>query len=446
MRVVFFKIVVLLLVSLYAQAQKMPNVIIIYVDDMGYGDLSSYGGEIPTPNIDKIGKNGIRFTDFYAAAPVCTPSRYSLLTGAYPQRSKHNLTFALMPDDKNYLDTSEITLANRFKSKGYLTAMIGKWHLGQANALSFPNDYGFDVFTGAVGGCIDYFSHGYGQMERDWYVNSKPQVEKGYSTDLITNHAIDFVQSAAKHKQPFFLYLPYNAPHYGKTDPENRQEYTLSLGSANYKEMKSLNTLQAPAKYMKKVSNIADPYRRAYAAMVMCLDDNVGRLMNRLKKEGVLENTMIWFISDNGGYAKSYYGHASNGKLKGEKAQLWEGGIRVPALLSWPAKIKADKVVNTPLINMDIVPTLSAIIGYTNLKIPLDGVDISEVLFNRANLKRNLYWKFGKQMAVRSGDWKLINGTQLYNLKLDESETQNVADKYPDLVKALNSAFLANMP
>ncbi|SMC59310.1 sulfatase-like hydrolase/transferase [Pedobacter nyackensis] len=443
--------IALLLITFGKSAQgqvveNRPNVIIIYVDDMGYGDLGSYGAEISTPNIDKIGKTGIRFTNFYASAPVCTPSRYSLLTGTYPQRSKHNLTFALMPDDKNYLDTSETTMATRFKSEGYLTGMIGKWHLGQANSINLLVDYGFDLFTGALGGCIDYFSHTYGQSEGDWYVNGKLQAEKGYSTDLITNHAVDFIHLASKKKQPFYLYLPYNAPHYGKTDPENIKDYTLSLGETKYKGRNDLNTLQVPQTYLNKVSNIADPYRRAYAAMVMCLDHNVGKLMDRLKKEGILENTMIWFISDNGGYSKSYYGHASNGKLRGQKAELWEGGIRVPALLSWPAKVKPGQVVSTPLVNMDIMPTLAGIIGCANNKVHTDGADIRKVLFNQGDLKRNLYWKYGKQTAVRSGDWKLVNGTELYNLKFDEGETTNVARKYPELVKSLNIEFSTNMP
>jgi arylsulfatase A-like enzyme len=424
--------------------KNRPNVIIIYVDDMGYGDLSSYGAEIATPNIDKIGKTGIRFTNFYVAAPVCTPSRYGLLTGTYPQRSKHNLTFALMPNDKNYLDTSEITLANCFKSEGYLTGIIGKWHLGQANPLNLPVDYGFDLFTGSVGGCIDYFLHSYGQLKKDWYVNGQLKDEKGYSTDLLTDHAIDFIHSAAKDEQPFFLYLSYNAPHYGKTDPENMVDYTQSLENPKQTGAINLNTLQVPERYLKRVSNIPDLYRRTYAAMVTCLDDNVGRLIARLKKEGVIENTMVWFISDNGGYSQSYFGHASNGKLRGQKADLWEGGIRVPALLSWPAMIKSAQVVNTPLVNMDLMPTLAAIIGAAK-KVHTDGADIRAVLFDQGDLKRNLYWKYGKQTAVRSGDWKLVNRTELYNLKLDEGETINVAQQHPDIVKALNIAFSTNM-
>ncbi len=176
----------LLAAGLLSKAQALaqqPNIIIIYADDLGYGDLSSYGGEISTPHIDGIGKRGIRFTDFYVAAPVCTPSRYSLLTGSYPQRSRHNLTFALMPDDKNYLDTSETTLATYFKAKGYQTALIGKWHLGQQDASVLPTRFGFDSFTGTLGGCIDYFYHSYGKMGPDWYRNNKPTRVKGDSTD-----------------------------------------------------------------------------------------------------------------------------------------------------------------------------------------------------------------------------------------------------------------------
>ncbi|HYH57352.1 MAG TPA: sulfatase-like hydrolase/transferase, partial [Anseongella sp.] len=212
-----------------------PNIIIIYADDLGYGDLSSYGGNIPTPHIDRIGKEGIRFTDFYVSAPACTPSRYSLLTGAYPQRSRHGLTKALMPPDTNYLDTSEKILPAYLKDRGYITAMMGKWHLGFRDSNGLPFMHGFDVFSGFRGGCIDFFDHVYGQLGHDWYVNGKPLREKGYSTDLITGHALDFIEGVKEKQAPFFLYLPYNAPHYGKTDPERIPENTVSLSEGTYR-------------------------------------------------------------------------------------------------------------------------------------------------------------------------------------------------------------------
>jgi arylsulfatase A-like enzyme len=435
-----------LLVSSQLLSQKKsgdaPDIIIIYVDDMGYGDLSSYGSEIPTPNIDQIGKQGIRFTDFYVASPVCTPSRFSLLTGQYPQHSKHNLSFALMPGDKNYLDTTEHTIAWYLKQKNYRTGIVGKWHLGKQDSSSRPTQYGFDYFSGTMGGCIDYFNHDYGSMGPDWYIDNNAVTEEGYSTDLLTNHAIDFIRSTKK-EQSFFLYLAYNAPHYGKTDTGHIQPHTLSLGKAKYKGFEDINSLQAPEKYMKQFEHIADPYRRTYAAMVASLDDNVGRLMNWLKENKKLDNTIIWFMSDNGGYAVTHQRHASNGNLKGEKAQLWEGGIHVPAMLMWKKKIKGGQLSHSPVCNVDVLPTLAAITGCSeSLSKTIDGVDLVQLLLNQQPLQRSLYWKFNNQTAFRQGDWKLVNGKELYNLKVDAAEKQNVADQYPEIVKQLNEAQL----
>jgi len=445
---VFKKLFILLIliycsVSLYGQSvrTKLPNIVVIYVDDMGYGDLQSYGSEIPTPNIDRIGKDGIRFTDFYSAAPVCTPSRYALLTGKYPQRSKHNLTFALMPEDKNYLDPSETTIAGYLKKVGYQTAIIGKWHLGLAENTS-PTGYGFDDFTGTTSGCVDYFTHSYGARGRDWYVNDKPSVEKGYSTDLLTNHAIQFVNTQSIAGNPFFLYLPYNAPHYGKTNPDRIVDYTISLGKAQYKGLTDLNTLQVPHKYIKRFLHIKDPYRRAYAAMVSSLDDNIGRLMEVLKKKKLLDNTIVWFISDNGGYSVSNFSHSSNGILRGEKASLFEGGIRVPSMISWKNKIKGNRVESCMSTNLDVLPTLMALAGAPPIeKSNIDGVDLSPLLLkNTMPSPRVLYWKFKDQQAMRKGEWKLIldkSGFQLFNLKNDPQESNDLFHSQQDIVKKL---------
>ena len=289
-----------------------PNIVIIYADDLGYGDLSIYGGDIPTPNIDRIGKEGIQFTDFYVAGPVCSPSRFGLLTGSYPARSKQNLYTALMPFDKNYIEKSETTLPTYLKSQNYKTAIIGKWHLG-SEADAFPTLHGFDEFTGFTGGCIDFFDHNYGTVEEDWYVNGKLAKEEGYSTELITKHALQFIDKVNQSKAPFFLYLPYNAPHYGKTDPGHVPANSVVLKEELYEGYKIANTLQAPEQYYKRFEHVKDPYRKAYSAMVSSLDDNVGIVIQKLEQSGLLENTIIWFISDNGGYSESYFAHASNG-------------------------------------------------------------------------------------------------------------------------------------
>lgn len=427
-----------------ANAQRsLPNVVIIYVDDLGYGDLSSYGGTIPTPHIDRIGQEGIRFTDFYVAAPVCTPSRFSLLTGSYPQRSQHDLTKALMPLDKNYLDASETTLAEYLKGKGYHTALIGKWHLGAKDSTDSPMSHGFDLFTGFKPGCIDYFTHVYGSMGANWFVKGQSTSETGYSTELITRHAAAFLDEVRRRPVPFFLYLAYNAPHFGKTDPDDVRDHTVALNAANYEGYPIMNTLQAPSAYMQKFSHITDPYRRTYAAMVANLDDQIGVLLNKLEKDKLLENTMIWFISDNGGYAQSYYGHASNGGLRGEKATLWEGGIRVPALMMWKSRIRPGQTVDTPICNIDLVPTLAGIVGFRKQlrASSIDGRDIRNVLLNNKKLNRSIFWKYGQQTALRRGDWKLINGTELYNLRQDRNETKDLAAMHPNLVQQLRAEY-----
>lgn len=441
----WFCLFVLLSTTCCNQAEKepKPNIIMIYADDLGYGDLSSYGGDIPTLNIDRIGKAGIRFTDFYVSAPACTPSRYSLLTGSYPQRSQHGLERVIMPGDEHHFDESEVLLPELLKTQGYFTGIMGKWHLGSHDPAYLPTRYGFDRFSGLQGGCVDYFTHVYGGMGHDWFVNGEPQQEAGYSTDLITDHAVDFIEQAKTNAQPFFLYLPYNAPHYGKTDPDSIPEVTVSLSEGTYDGYEIMNTLQAPEAYVNRFSTIKDPYRRAYSAMVASLDDNVGRVLNKLEAAGLSDNTMIWFISDNGGYSESYHGHASNGVLRGEKATLWEGGIRIPAMVCWPGQISSNQVVSQPVCNIDVVPTLGAITGFadTLTNLPIDGINISPVLFDQKTIARDIFWKYRDQRAFRSGDWKLHNGDELYNLSSDMSEKNNLADTHPEKLKELQQAY-----
>lgn len=427
------------------KTQQPPNIIIIYADDLGYGDLSSYGGDIPTPNIDRIGQQGVRFTDFYVSAPVCTPSRYSLLTGSYPQRSLHDLDKVIMPGDDNHFAEEEVTLAELLKAQGYRTAITGKWHLGSAHPSYLPKYQGFDLFSGHKAGCIDYFHHVYGGMGSFWFIDGEPSTEEGYSTDLITDHAVDFIESTKNDTNPFFLYIPYNAPHFGKTDPDNIPEVTASLFEGEYKNHKIMNSLQAPENYADRFAHVEDPYRRLYSAMVASLDDNVGWLWEKLEKEDLLENTIIWFVSDNGGYSETYYGHASNGPLRGEKATLWEGGIRVPAMVCWKGSIEANQIVDQPACTIDIVPTLGAISGFSDTltELPVDGIDISPVLFSQSKIERDIFWRYKDQTAFRRGNWKLRNFNELYDLSIDIGEKNNIADTHPKKLKELQQAFKA---
>lgn len=419
--------------------KQPPNIIIIYADDLGYGDLSSYGGEIPTPNIDKIGKAGIKFTDFYVAGPVCTPSRYALLTGSYPNRSKHGLQKVLFPYDKAYLDESETTIATYLKNKGYSTALVGKWHQGSAEKMAFPTHHGFDFFYGFLGGCIDYYYHIYGKLGLDWYIKGKLQDEEGYSTDLTTKHSIEFIDQAGKSSSPFFLFLSYNAPHYGKSDPDSLPDNTIVVREDIYEGFKVANTMQAPKEYIERFSNVDNP-RKTFAAMVSSLDNNIGILLNKLEDEGLLGNTILWFISDNGG--PLIYG-ASNGDLRGQKGTLWEGGIRVPAMVFWKGKINANQIIDVPVCNVDLLPTLASIVGFEDVLSgsKIDGIDISRVLFDGESLERDIYWKSGTQSAIRNGDWKLMNGVQLYNLKDDIGEKYDLSSKYPEKVEEFQKRF-----
>lgn len=405
------------------------NIVLIYVDDMGYGDLSCYGGDIPTPNIDSIAEQGIRFTDFYVSYPACTPSRYSLLTGCYPGRSLHGLDAVIMPGGKRYLDPTERILPEFLKDKSYKTGIFGKWHLGCMEEENLPMHHGFDVFTGHLHGCVDYFDHCYGAMGDTWFVDGKLRKEQGYTTDLITNHALDFITIHAQNNSPFFAYIPYNTPHYGKTNPLKIPDNTLIMKQSKWAGKDVANSLQAPAQYIARFPHITDKYRRYYSAMVSNLDDNVGRILRKLKDLGQFENTIIWFISDNGGYSKTYFGHASNGKLKGQKGSLNEGGIRVPSIVCWKEKINGGRTSNQPLCNIDLLPTLAAILGFKeSLKyLCTDGIDMSPHLFQGRKIERDIYWQKGENFAMRRNNWKMLNGRELYDLEIDLEERHNVA-------------------
>lgn len=424
--------------------KQNPNIIIIYADDLGYGDLSTYSGMIPSPNIQRIADDGIRFTNFYVSAPVSTPSRYSLLTGSYPQRSVHGLVKAGMPGEPEHIDKNETLLPAYLKKAGYRTALFGKWHLGAASKENFPVHHGFDVFTGFPDGCIDYFRHTYGTYGKSWYKNDEPFEEEGYSTDLITNHALSFIQEQKVKESPYFIFLAYNAPHFGKSDPADLPDSTIILNKDNYAGYEIANTLQVPSGYLKRFSDIGDPYRQMYSAMVANMDDNIGRILDELEQNGTLDNTMIWFISDNGGYSISYFGHSSNGALRGEKQLLYEGGIRVPAMVCWKSRIKANRVNSQVLCNIDLVPTLAKITGFETLlnKPVVDGIDISDLLFNDKTISRDLYWKFpvNNQRALRRGDWKIYNN-ELYNLRNDPGEKNNVAGENPSIYQELDAAW-----
>jgi arylsulfatase A-like enzyme len=398
-----------------------PNVVLIFSDDQGIGDVSLYGGDIATPNIDRIGKEGIKFNNFYVSLPVCTPSRYSLLTGRYPYRAPDEaFQDALMPNDEAHKKLNlgdEVTIAQVLKDAGYATALIGKWHLGLGSIEYGPNSYGFDLFYGFLPGCIDYYLHSY-ETTPGWYRNKELVDEKGYSTDILTDEAIKFITD--NKDRPVFLYLPYNAPHYGRC-PDGK-------------------FMQSPPGYPDFPEKATDD-RRVYTATVENMDANIGRVLTTLEQLKLDENTIVLFMSDNG--ADYRYG-GNNKPYRGQKGGIWEGGIKTPCVIRWKGIIAAGQQREQLGITMDWFKTLANWAGAKLPKRDLDGVDLNDTIFkNSAGPERYLYFirKPRKQLAVRSQNFKYLKDTDgkeyLFDMSADPFETKNIIDENPDEAKKL---------
>ena len=422
--------------------EKLPNIVFILADDLGNADLGYRGGQVKTPNIDKLAAEGVRLESFYGM-PVCTPARAALMTGRYPMRYGLQ-TLVIFPSHTYGLPTDERTLPQALKDVGYQTYMVGKWHLGHADKKYWPQNRGFDHFYGNVMGEVNYFTRERGGVI-DWQRNGTFLKEEGYYTTLIGNEAVKLIEQQDPSK-PFFLYFASMAPH------------------APY---------QVPEEYLNRYADIQDKQRRAYCAMISCLDDQVGRIVAALDKKGIRDNTIIFFASDNGGATSGMFASgskskeereheeggieqsakapASNGELRGGKGSLHEGGVRVPSFVNWPGKLK-PAVVNEPIHMVDIMPTLLALAGGTDSPDhPMDGKDIWPVLADgkptpHEDILINVEAFRG---AIRKGDWKLIKiallpgKTELFNLAKDPGETTNVADQYPDITRDLESRLLA---
>jgi arylsulfatase A len=414
-----------------------PNILLIFSDDQGMGDLSCYGhSDIPTPNLDRLASDGVRMSQFYAAAPVCTPSRFGLLTGMAPNRSRDSLIGPLMfaqdSDKSRGIREHEVTLASMLKSVGYSTGLIGKWHLGHGDPRFFPLRHGFDSFIGLTGGCIDYWKYAYGNIP-DWYRNEDRVDCRGYATDVLADEAVAWLQ---EHRTgPFFLYLSFNSPHYGKGWDAEKQEFR--------------NVLQAPPELMAKFSGIKNEKRRTYAAMVTSLDMAIGRVLQSLDENGLAENTFVIFISDNG--ADPNYG-GSNRPFRGAKATHLEGGIRVPCLMRFPGRLPAGCVSYQVGSCLDIVPTLASLTGFRLAQQPLDGHDLGPALFTGRTFERDLFFFApARGGAYRSGRWKMVSlpstggqpgETGLYDLETDALESNNLAAQYPEKVSWLKDLHL----
>ncbi len=420
-----------------ARAQR-PNFIIILTDDLGYQDLGCQGaGDLRTPHLDALAASGARFTDWYSNAPMCAPARAALMTGRYPQRCG-------VPTNNPVMPPSEIMISGLLKPLGYATGVFGKWHLGVTDDRH-PNSKGFDEFFG-FHTCNDHFSHrNYwfaqgGLSYHDLWHNRTEVWEEGrYSTELWTEKALEWLK--ANRSRPFLLYLAYSAVHY---------------------------PMHAPRRYLERCSHIADFERRIYAAMLACVDDGVGQILDFLESSGLRENTFIVFTSDNGATREPRAGMnrqpakaGSNGPHRGAKFSLFEGGIRVPAIMSWPARIPPKQVIREMVMSADVFPTFAAAAGAA---LPgdrtIDGRDILPVAAKRAaSPHQQIYWAALGQAAVRRGKWKYIrnpieaDGTPeglkpigggdsvfLADLSEDPGERKNLRHVMPQLVEELDRA------
>jgi len=427
--------------SAYSQpkngAAKRPNVIVIYSDDQGSLDLNIYGAkDLMTPNLDRLAKSGTRFSSFYAASPVCSPSRASLLTGRYPQRAGLDNNAPSSYGGEGGMPGSQFTMAELFKSGGYKTAHIGKWHIGYSPE-TMPNQQGFDYSFGFMGGCIDSYSHFFywaGPNRHDLWRNGTEIWEDGkYFPDLMVDEAGKFLEE--NKSSPFFMYFAVNMPHY---------------------------PLQGEKKWRDYYKDLPMP-RRLYAASVSTMDEKIGLLLKKVDELGLTDNTIIIFQADQGHSKeeRTFGGGGYAGTHRGSKFSVFEGGILAPAMISWPGHIPVNAVRDQFSTNIDWYPTLAE---YCNLTLPqrkIDGKSLVKVIAS-AKAKpahQEFYWQFegtktDPQWAVREGDWKLLhspresnpseldeNKFMLVNMKKGSDEKINVAAEHPDVVQRLQNKY-----
>jgi arylsulfatase A-like enzyme len=400
---------------LQAAGTRAPNIVIFLSDDVGWGEYGFQGNpEIPTPHIDSIAKHGTRFTQGYVSGPYCSPTRAGLLTGRYQTRFGHEFNSS----GPNFgLPLTETTMADRLKALGYATICIGKWHLG-AEPRFLPVKRGFDEFYGTVANTPFFHPGAFVDSRQSTEVHAVKD-DDFYTTDAYAERAVDWI--GRQKDTPFLLYLPFNAQH---------------------------APLQAPPKYLTRFAHITDEKRRTFAAMMSAMDDAVGRVLGKIREIGQEENTLIWFLSDNGGPTPSTT--SKNGPLRGFKATTLEGGVRVPFCVQWKGHLPAGTTFESPVIQLDILPTSLAAAGAPpDAAGRADGVNLLPFLKGESKEPPHhaLYWRFGEQWAIRQGDWKLVaarpdrNQPKLFHLADDIGEARDLTAAEPGRAKDLKAAW-----
>ena len=399
---------------------RPPNIVLLFADDLGYGDTSLYGSEkIPTPNIDALGKQGVRFSNAYVTAASCSPSRAGLMSGQYQQRFGFEFNTAggaITHRLHRGLDPSVVTMADVLKQAGYVTGMFGKWHLGTQPQFH-PQARGFDEFYGFLAGAHSFFPAKNAQPFHSTVMrDTSPVIEPEYLTDAVARETVAFID--ANHTKPFFAYVPFNAVH---------------------------TPIEATKKYQDRFPNESNPTKRDYYAMTSALDDAIGAIVAAISKHGLTDNTLIIFVNDNGG--PIYTGVQSNGPLKLGKLFLFEGGIRVPMIINLPGTFEPNSVYDQPTSTLDLFPTICGIAG---IKLPaeirLDGIDLLPFIKGKVSGSPHdtLFWSNGPNSAVRHGDWKLIksyDNTWLFHLASDISESNNLAKSKSEIAEQLETLY-----
>jgi arylsulfatase A len=437
-------------------ADRPPNIVLIVSDDQGYNDLGLTNPEVLTPSLDRLAREGVRLTSFYVAWPACTPSRGALLTGRYPQRNgiydmirneapdyghkysaaEYEVTFERIGG----MDTREILIPAVLKQAGYTSGIYGKWDLGTLKRY-LPKQRGFDDFYGFVNTGIDYFTHERYGVPSMYDGNEPTKKDKGkYCTDLFRDRAVEFLK--ANRDKPFFLYLPFNAPHSASNlDPVIRSS---AQGNEEFKKkFPDLKDDTQPGKFYGKDAIVASPSKRKleYLSALTAMDAAIGRVLDTLDDLKLADNTLVLFFADNGGA-----GHASNGKLRGRKTTMFEGGVRVLALARYPKVITAGTANDEFLTTLEVFPTFSKLVGAANPKdVVLDGFDMLPILKGAAKSPRTeMFWQRQDDSAARVGDWKWIREGEkemLFNLAADLEEKKDLSKSDPKKLQELRSRF-----